>query len=309
MTSPVRAGAAEIAVARGTAWAPGTCGELAQGELDGTIVMVTCPIDMGSTAIVELSDGMGRVQGPASAPKARRAVALTLDFLERRDLDACLDLETLLPRAKGMASSTADVAAAIGATAAALGTVIELRHQAMLALAVEPSDGVMLPGIALFDHRRGHVSRSLGQPPPMRVLALEFADEVDTQAFNAVDRRAELRSRASQFREALELIAAGLAVGDARLIGEGATLSSLTNQAVLPKPQLASAIDLAQAAGAVGVNVAHSGTVLGLLFAEDAERISWAAHQAWTRLPGLVAVHARRVVGGGVTTSDRSAKN
>ncbi len=307
MTSSVDTLLAEGVVARGTAWAPGTCGELAQGELDGTTVMVTCPIDMGSTATVELSEGTGLVDGPASAPKARRAVALTLEFLGRRDLDARLSLETSLPRAKGMASSTADVAAAIGATAAALGTATSPREQADLALAVEPSDGVMLPGIALFDHLGGRIARMLGQPPAMRILALEFADEIDTQAFNAVDRRAELRSHAARFREALDLITAGLADGDARLIGEGATLSSLANQAVLPKPQLASVLDLAQAAGALGVNVAHSGTVLGLLFADDAERISWAAHQAWTRLSGLVAVHDCRVVGGGVTTGDDNA--
>ncbi|MCY3913267.1 MAG: GHMP kinase [Chloroflexi bacterium] len=307
MTSSVDTPLAEGVVARGVAWAPGTCGELAQGELDGTTVMVTCPIDMGSTATVEVSDGAGCVDGPANAPKARRAVALALEFLGHRDLDARLSLEGSLPRAKGMASSTADVAAAIGATAAALDTAISARQQADLALAVEPSDGVMLPGIALFDHRGGRVARSLGEPPPMRVLALEFSDEVDTEAFNAVDRRAELRSHAARFRDALDLITAGLANGDAKLVGEGATLSSLANQAVLPKPQLAAVLDLAQAAGAVGVNVAHSGTVLGLLFADDAERISWAAHQAWTRLSDLVAVHDCRVVGGGVTIGDGSA--
>jgi len=309
MTSPVRAGADDVAVARGTAWAPGTGGELAQGGLDGTIVMVTCPIDLGSTATVELWDGSGSVDGPAHAPKARRAVALTLEFLGRGDVDARLSLETSLPRAKGMASSTADVAAAIGATAAALGTSIDAQQQADLALAVEPSDGVMLSGIALFDHRGGQLARSLVQPPAMRVLALEFADEVDTQAFNAVDRRAELRSHVSRFREALDLITAGLADGDARLIGQGATLSSLANQAVLPKPQLTSVLDLAEAAGSVGVNVAHSGTVLGLLFAEDSDRIGWAERQAWTRLSDLVAVHACHVVGGGVTTGDCHAKH
>ena len=303
----LRADPAEGVVARGVAWAPGTCGELAQGELDGATVMVTCPIDMGSTATVELSDGAGCVNGPANAPKARRAVALTLDFLGRRDLDARLNLETSLPRAKGMASSTADVAAAIGATGAALGTAISPRQLADLALAVEPSDGLMLPGIALFDHRRGRMARSLGLPPAMRVLVLEFADKVDTEAFNAVDRRAELRSHASRFREALDLITAGLADGDARLIGEGATLSSLANQELLPKPQLASVLDLAQDAGSLGVNVAHSGTVLGLLFADDADRIEWAANQVRNRLPDLVAVHDCRVVDGGVVAGPSGA--
>lgn len=264
-------------VGRGVAWAPGTCGELAQGHLDGTTVMVTCPIDVGSKAIVELSHGSGCVYGPADAPKARQAVLLTLGSLGDPELEAQLQLEGALPRSKGMASSTADVAAAIAATAAALGAMLSPRQQADLALAVEPSDGVMLPGIALFDHLGGQIARTLGPPPPMRVLVLEFSDEVDTEAFNAGSRANGVYQDDGRFREALELIAAGVANGDPRQIGEGATLSSQANQSALPKPRLPDALDLGQAAGALGVNVAHSGTVIGLLFDADAERIEWAA--------------------------------
>jgi len=286
-------------VERGAAWAPGTCGELVQGHLDGIAVMVTCPVDVGSKAIVELSYGTGCVKGPAGAPKARRAVASTLDLLGRPELNAQLELESALPRSKGMASSTADVSAAIAATAAALGASLSPRRQAELALAIEPSDGVMLPGIALFDHLGGRIARTLGRPPPMRVLVLEFAGEVDTEAFNAGTRANGVYQDDDRFRKALELIAAGLANGDPRQIGEGATLSSQLNQCVLPKPRLPDAMKLAKDAGALGVNVAHSGTVIGLLFDADAERIAWAAHSARQRLPEIVAIHDCRMIGGG----------
>ena len=286
-------------VGRGAAWAPGTCGELAQGHVDGAAVMVTCPIDFGSQAIVELSHGSGCVHGPTDAPKARKAVASSLDLLGRPDLNARLHLDSALPRAKGMASSTADVAAAIAATAAALGATLSPRQQADLALAIEPSDGVMLPGIALFDHLGGRVARTLGPPPPMRVLVLEFGGEVDTEAFNARNRIDDVNQDGGRFREAFELIAAGVANGAPRQIGEGATLSSQANQSVLPKPRLPDAMDLGQAAGALGVNVAHSGTVIGLLFDADADRIEWASRAARLRLPEVVAVHHCRVIGGG----------
>ena len=287
-------------LARGTASAPGTCGELAQGMLGGTPVMATCPIDLFSTATVELSDGTGRVRAPVSLPKARRAVGLALTLMGRSDLDARLSIESPIPRRKGMASSTADVVAAIGATAAALDAEISVFQQAELALAIEPSDGVMLPGIALFDHRCGRIARSLGAPPDLRVLVLEFAGVLDTESFNAVDRSAELQRQSLRFREALELITKGVESGDGEPVGRGATQSALAYQAVLPKPQLPAVLALGQAAGAMGVNVAHSGTVMGLLFGEDADRAAWAADEAWQRLPNLTAVHYRRLIGGGL---------
>lgn len=210
------------AVARGAAATPGTCGELAQGLLDDRLLMVTCPVDLFATAAVELSQGVGRVVAPPGSPKTARAVRLSLSYLGRGDLDARVGIESPLPRGKGMASSTADIVAAVNAVAAALGARLSAREQADLALDVEPSDGVMIPGVALFDHRHGQIAESLGQPPRMRVLVLEFTGTVHTQAFNSVDRTELIGPQAARFREAVELIRAGLKGGDPQLIGERA---------------------------------------------------------------------------------------
>ena len=285
-------------VARGRARAPGTCGELAQGMLDVVLAMVTCPIDRFSTATVELAAGSGAVDGPADSPKAARAVELTLAELGRSDLDVRLSLDSDIPRGKGMASSTADILSAIEATAAALGERLSPGQQASLALRIEPSDGVMLPGIALFDHIEGRIARSLGQPPPIKVLALEFGGSVDTERYNEIRRTKELQRRSPELSESLRLIEDGLRLGDPELIGDGATLSAMAHQAVLPKLNLDAVIDLGRASGAVGVNVAHSGTVIGLLFADGTD-IGWAAREALNRLPGLSAIHRQRLIGGG----------
>ena len=287
-------------LASGAASAPGTCGELAQGLLDGTPVMVTCPVDLFSTATVELSEGTGRVNGPANSPKAKHAVALSLALLGHKGTDARLRLASSISRAKGMASSTADIAAAIAATAAASGSQLSIQQQAKLALAVEPSDGVMLPGIALFDYKGGRILESLGAPPPISVLILEFPETVDTESFHTANRNVTLERQAARFREALGLITTGLERSDAELIGRGATLSALGHQGVLPKPQLSAVITLGRTAGAAGVTVGHSGTVIGVLFSEDAERVAWASDQAWKRLAGLQAVHNRRLISSGV---------
>lgn len=289
---------------RGAARAPASCGELAQGLLGDSHVMVTCPIDLYSAAIVVLREGTGQICGPADCPKAVQAVALMLHRFSVDGLDADLSIDSRIPRGKGMASSTADILASVAATGAALGRPTDAELEADIALTIEPSDGTMLPGVALFDHVQGRVRRTLGDPPPISILALEFVQGLDTVAFNSMDRTATLRRRSQSFRESLSLIEAGIATADSELVGRGASLNALTYQDVLAKPELPQVFALADAAGALGVNVAHSGTVVGLLFDEDAERVDWAAAQARSRLRGLREVHRQRLIGGGVDVLD-----
>ncbi len=296
-------------LARAAARTPGTCGELAQGMLDGAMVMVTCPIDRFATATVEISPGEGAVYGPADCPKSIRAVELALECLGRTDVNAVLAVDSPIPREKGMASSTADVLASITAAAAALETHLSVKQQAELALAVEPSDGTMVPGVALFDHLRGRVSRSLGNPPPLRVLVLEFDEQVDTESFNSVDRRAAWESHSQPFEEALQMITSGLKSGESRLIGQGASIDAIAYQKVFPNRRLADVLSLGRATGALGVNVAHSGSALGLLFPQDHSRFPQAAREARRRLRGLTAVHRHRLIGGGARLSVPSRRN
>ena len=239
------------------------------------------------------------VHGPIDSPKAVKAVALVLRYLERRDLDVWLRLDSPIPRQKGMASSTADIVSSLAATAAAVDEQLSVQQQAELALQIEPSDGVMLPGVALFAHRSGRIAHSLGDPPAMRVLVLEFSHTVDTAVFNSVSRRRALEAQSARFLEALHLIVAGIENGDGRLIGRGATLDALAYQDVFPNPHLEAVLELGRATGARGVNVAHSGTAMGLLYRRDEPQILRAVHHATRNIPGLTGVHHHRLIGGG----------
>lgn len=283
--------------------APGSCGELAQGMLDGSYFLMSCPIDMYSSATVEISSGSGRVTTMPDAPKSRRAVELTLARSGRCDVDAHISLSSPIPRGKGMASSTADISASIVATAAAAhpGAEISPDEIANIALRIEPSDSVMLPGIALLDHKSGSIMRTLGAPPPMRVVVLDFGGNVDTLAFNGVNRDSALNRLEPQFRQALSLIEAGIRDSNPAAIGEGAMISAVANQQLLYKPQLDAVLRLAEEVGAVGVNAAHSGTVLGMLFEDDDSLAENAVSRAWDSLFGIRKIYNRRIVSGGVT--------
>lgn len=105
----------------------------------------------------------------------------------------------------------------------------------------------------------------------MRIAVFDYGGTIDTVAFNA-RRDLTLLNRKKQARiaEALFYLRKGLLTKNPAFIGKGATISAMANQSILHKEGLADVIQIAKEEGAVGVNVAHSGTVLGVLFKKDA---------------------------------------
>ncbi|MEW6243620.1 MAG: GHMP kinase [Bacillota bacterium] len=251
----------------GRAQAPGTCGELVQGRLDGIDFMVTCPVDLWSCVEVSVDCKRAGRREYTSRTKAGQAVECTLARLGQPGRAFSYRVASSIPVGKGMASSSADIAAACVAAARALGKAISAEEVADIALSIEPTDGLMYPGIALFDHRMGRIRRTLGCAPPMDVIIVDPGGTVDTLMFN---RRPDLaflnRKKEREVEEALSLVEQGVIRGDPELIGCGATLSAMANQGILEKPALDRCIRMGRELGAVGVNVAHSGTVIGLLF-------------------------------------------
>lgn len=201
-----------------------------------------------------------------STAKARRAAGAALELLGWGGVPFTLEVECPLPHSKGFGTSTADVVGAIVAAAEAAGARLNPVEIARLAVAVEPSDGTMFPGLALFDHREAGRWELLGPSPPLRVVVLEFEGLVDTLEYNARLDLDYLRSMESAHREAVELLRQGLRLRRPELIGLAATTSAVINQRVLPKPHLERVIDLAAQFHALGVCAAHSGTALGVLF-------------------------------------------
>lgn len=290
------------ATAMATVRMPGTCGELVQGRIDGVRFHVSCPIDVFSEVSVELYSGAYGWTFPSDAPKAASAVQAALRYLGLRNAGGRLTIQSPLPRGKGMGSSTADVAGAIQAVFTAAGHSASADEVAQLALSVEPTDGSFLPGIALFDHRTGLVRECLGPPPPIDVIVLDFGGVVDTLEFNSRDYDRELAYLEPQFATALELVRKGIAAGDARLIGRGATLSALANQSILPKAQLSRVLDFAEGIGALGVNVGHSGTVIGLLL-DPNHHTEISGEKLRREFPDLENTRFCRLVSGGARTA------
>jgi L-threonine kinase len=287
---------------------PATCGELAQGTLDGVPCLVSCPIGRYSLAEVRLRPGPGW-DVPPDAPKAAAALRDGLGYLGQPELGGRLRLVTDLPPGRGYGSSTADIGATLFALGQAMGQPLTSEEVAQLAVGVEPSDSTLFPGLTLFDHRGGSFHESLGPAPPPRptgasqgelaVVVLDPGGEVDTLAFNRLDHRETWRRLAPEHRRAFALLREGLGQRDWEALGEAVTLSACAHQAILPDHLLEPALDLAREVGALGVCRAHSGTLLGLLLdpvhADVQAIVDFVAH----RLPDGVSVAYYPLVDGG----------
>jgi len=243
---------------------PGSCGELVQGTIKGMDFLVSCPIDIYAQAKVTLN-GKADLSIQGGRSKTLLAVQKTQEYLGKKQ-GGTIEVESLLPMGKGMASSTADISAACWATAQALGQEISAQAVAEIALSIEPSDGIMFPGITMFDHRSGRIKEFLGLAPSLGILVFDLGGAVDTLSFNQRKDLDKLNSeKETEVLRALDLVRKGLAQNNLALIAQGATLSALAHQRILAKPDLPEIIAQVKDLGALGINIAHSGTVIGIL--------------------------------------------
>lgn len=246
--------------------APGSCGELVQGRVNGKDILVTCPINRFSTAIAHIPPQMKHVPLPR---KARTALDLTLDYLQEEEKFS-VALSSSLPEGKGMASSSADIAAVCMATALACGRELTQAELMRIALTIEPSDAVFYPGIVMMDYLQGSFVTELGEIPPAVISVFDQGGYIDTVAFNArVDLRAIRERQSRQISDALDRVTRGLIDRDWRLIGEGATMSAFANQDIIYRRYLDDLAAIVRETNAYGVVVAHSGTVCGLISAPE----------------------------------------
>ncbi|ASU78989.1 GHMP kinase [Actinopolyspora erythraea] len=209
---------------------------------------------------------------PNGRDKARRAATLTCELCgnitARAPCGGRLSLSSEIPDGLGMGSSSADVLAAIRAVVDAYGTHLSAETVSGIAVSAEHACDPLMFGDRplLFAQRQGRVLEELGArlPPALVVGCLtEGATGVDTLELGAHPvREADVRT-GERLRA---LLRRAVARSDTALLGRVSTESARNNQRVLDKTQLDSLLDIAERVGAVGLQVAHSGNVAGLIF-------------------------------------------
>ena len=251
----------------------GTFGELLQGHLPehDSDFLVTLPIahyssatflsDAGSTTVTTL---------PPQKQKSQLLARFLLDYYQLPQ-GGKLVISSDLPVGKGLASSSADLVATARAIAGCFEIIIPLDILQRLMARIEPTDGVMYPGVVAFYHRRVQLRTFLGALPALTVVSIDEGGELDTIAFNHRPRSFP-HAEKHEYHALLERLAIAVQQRDVRVIGQIATRSAQLNQRRNPKRTLKDLIAICRDVDGLGVVVAHSGTCLGLLLSPHEPR-------------------------------------
>ncbi|MBB6214603.1 L-threonine kinase [Anaerosolibacter carboniphilus] len=248
---------------------PASCGELLQGMIGTNEKLISYPVDIFSQVVIEERKNPKRDMGRKKATEAMyRTLAYYGEAQEIGD-SLMIEIQSNIPIAKGMASSTADIAATAAATAALIGKKIDSDALAKICVGIEPTDSTIYKELTLFDHLKGIRIETFDWSPAVDVLILESDHVLDTQVFRKSDYSKERMEVQPQVEEAFRIFKEGALKRELSLLGKAAIVSSLANQRILPKNRLEEIIEIAIQHGCLGVNVAHSGTVVGILMERD----------------------------------------
>ncbi|WP_431824928.1 GHMP kinase [Burkholderia sp. F1] len=249
----------------------GTFGELLQGVLpDNRHFLVTLPITTRSVVEFEPSPTDHIAARADHKSKSCRAVR---DYLQLLGLPpgGILHFDSALPVGKGLASSSADMVAAIRAAAACYCREAAPELIELILRFIEPTDGVMYDGIVSFYHREVMLDEKLGAVPHFAILSVDRGGECDTLQFNRVRREIPATTR-GEYDMLLSRMKAAIREGDVRTMGTIATRSCELSQATNPHPHFEALRSIGAEIDALGTVATHSGTCIGLLL--DATRTS-----------------------------------
>jgi uncharacterized protein involved in propanediol utilization len=247
-------------------------GELFQGQVAderGRLrrCLMTLPCENFRSTVSFIPDpGCPVTVQPANKEKARRTVELVLAAVGRMGIGGLIQVSSNIEECKGYGSSTADCVAAAIAVADALRIKLHEEEIARLVVQAEQaSDNVMFSNASLFAHREGVVLEHYMRPvPQMEILG------VDTQPDEGID-TLKYTPASYTWKEVqhFEILASALRraiqTQDRHLLGRVATASADINERFLPKPGYKEIRALSERVGALGVAVAHSGTVLSVM--------------------------------------------
>ena len=156
-----------------------------------------------------------------------------------------------------------------------LGYKIDYELIKKILISIEPSDSTFLPGLNIFNHKKGRIYKKFDKLPELDILIFLEQGSIDTIQFN---QRTTLKNynkkKENLVKKALTQVGKGLELKNKKLLGQGVNYSSKAHQDIISRPYLDFLIDKIDGyKGAYGINIAHSGKLMGV-FVEPEQTFS-----------------------------------
>ncbi len=245
---------------------PASCGELIQGQIESGEYLSSYCVPLYSKATITIQPSSNSEL--TRYPKSIMAMKKTFEFFKEGKAlqNLKLDMVSNIPRSKGMASSTADIGAVIGASCAYLGVDISPDDASKIAAEIEPTDSIYYRNLVVMNPVNATLISNIGSIKGLKALILEPKLKVSTKDVREKSDYFEFKkSNLSKYKKILKDFEIAIESNDLRELGKAVNKSSLLNENLLAKPYLKEVMDIAMNLGAYGVNIAHSGSVVGIL--------------------------------------------
>ena len=248
---------------------PASCGEFVQGILDNEEYLSSYAINLFSVATLEEGKEVIHI-GPKKSRKAMELVFEKFGIPVDESKKISLNINSQIPIGKGMASSTADIGATIKATLSMLGKDLTGEEISKLAVKIEATDSLLINRHSIFNPLKANIKKYLGTVDNTKVVILEPDDILDTKSIRMTPNYKKYKMQNKEIiKTAFELLDEGLAKNDLNLVGKACTYSGLANENIHKKPFLKEIIEVSDKFGCYGINIAHSGTVVGILLHKE----------------------------------------
>lgn len=277
---------------------PASAGELLEGHVEGVRQLISLPINLYNELLIEYKTIEGTKSTDhrslpelADHPKARAAMLLFYNLYELPHNAHYLSFvfSDAIVVGKGLASSTADILNMIYGLAYIHQIQLTPIEVAKIALQVEPSDSTMFDTLYLYDFIAGSRFEEIGIVPPFNILLLELPDIIDTLATYS-----KTLPTSHTLDDVIQEIRHNYSI---QSLSKAAIQSALNHQEICHKPYLNRLIEFIDLHHLLGLNIAHSGSVIGIWCKEVNKTIEFKLFEAFTDI-FIDAKWVRTVKGG-----------
>lgn len=166
-----------------TAKYPGSFGEILQGNLGEKPVLVSSPINLYTS--VRLFESKKEKNFYRNIKANKFIKNILIDWGHKDYINTIhIEINSRIPRGKGLASSTADLCATYKCLTKLFEKNYSIEELQKHCLTIEPTDSIIFNEFTLFDYKKGSFKEKLGSYIKFYILVFEGSRIINTLDFN-----------------------------------------------------------------------------------------------------------------------------